>query len=55
MYKILKREQFSSVTYMWEVEAPEIAQAAQRFFTRTHRAVSQSLDSFYTLTRTSRK
>jgi glutamate synthase (NADPH/NADH) small chain len=29
MFKILKREQFSPVTYMWELEAPEIAKAVQ--------------------------
>ena len=29
MFKILKREQYSDVTYMWELEAPEIARAAQ--------------------------
>ena len=29
MYPILKREQFSPVTYLWEIEAPEVANAAQ--------------------------
>ncbi len=29
MYRILKREQFSPVTYLWEVDAPEVAKAAQ--------------------------
>jgi len=29
MFKILKREQYSPVTYMWELEAPEIAKAAK--------------------------
>jgi NAD(P)H-flavin reductase len=28
-YLILRREQFSPVTYLWELEAPEIARAAQ--------------------------
>ena len=29
MFKIIKREQFSDVTYLWEVEAPDVARAAQ--------------------------
>ena len=29
MFRILKREQFSPVTYMWELDAPDIAKAAQ--------------------------
>ncbi len=29
MFQILKREQFSPVTYLWELEAPEVAKAAQ--------------------------
>ena len=29
MFKILRREQFSPVTYLWELDAPEIARAAQ--------------------------
>ena len=29
MYKIVKREEYSPVTYMWEVEAPDVAKAAQ--------------------------
>jgi NAD(P)H-flavin reductase len=29
MFKILRREQFSPVTYLWELEAPEIAKAAE--------------------------
>ncbi len=29
MYKILKREEYSPTTYMWEVEAPDVAKAAQ--------------------------
>jgi NAD(P)H-flavin reductase len=29
MFPILKREQFSPVTYMWEVEAPDVARAAR--------------------------
>ncbi len=28
-YRIVKKEVYSPVTYMWEVEAPEVAQAAQ--------------------------
>ncbi len=28
MFQILKREQFSEVTYMWELDAPDIAKAA---------------------------
>jgi NAD(P)H-flavin reductase len=28
-FRILKREQFSPVTYLWELEAPEIARAAE--------------------------
>jgi sulfide dehydrogenase subunit beta len=28
-YRILRREQFSPVTYLWELDAPEIARAAQ--------------------------
>jgi NAD(P)H-flavin reductase len=28
-FRIVKREQFSPVTYLWELEAPEIARAAQ--------------------------
>jgi len=28
-YRIVKKEMYSPVTYMWEVEAPEVAQAAQ--------------------------
>ncbi len=29
MFRIKRREQFSPVTYMWEVEAPDVARAAQ--------------------------
>jgi NAD(P)H-flavin reductase len=29
MFKIVKREQFSPVTYLWKLEAPDIAKAAQ--------------------------
>jgi homotetrameric NADPH-dependent glutamate synthase len=29
MYKIVRREAFSDVTFLWEVEAPDVAQAAQ--------------------------
>jgi NAD(P)H-flavin reductase len=29
MFRIVKREQFSPVTYLWELEAPDIAKAAQ--------------------------
>ncbi len=29
MFQILKREQFSPVTYLWKLEAPEVARAAQ--------------------------
>ncbi len=29
MFRILKREQYSEVTYMWELDAPDIAKAAQ--------------------------
>ncbi len=29
MYRILKREEYSPVTFMWEVEAPDVARAAQ--------------------------
>jgi len=29
MYPILRRESFSDVTFLWEVEAPDVAQAAQ--------------------------
>ncbi|MCP4196836.1 MAG: sulfide/dihydroorotate dehydrogenase-like FAD/NAD-binding protein [Proteobacteria bacterium] len=29
MYKILKREEYSPTTYMWEVEAPDVAKSAQ--------------------------
>ena len=29
MYRIIRREQFSPVTYLWELEAPDIAKAAQ--------------------------
>jgi homotetrameric NADPH-dependent glutamate synthase len=29
MYKILRREVFSDVTFLWEVEAPDVAQAAE--------------------------
>lgn len=29
MYKIVKREEYSPVTYMWEVEAPDVARSAQ--------------------------
>ncbi len=28
-FRIVKREQFSPVTYLWELEAPEVARAAQ--------------------------
>jgi homotetrameric NADPH-dependent glutamate synthase len=29
MYKIVRREAFSDVTFLWEVEAPDVAQSAQ--------------------------
>jgi homotetrameric NADPH-dependent glutamate synthase len=29
MYKIIKRQAFSDMTFLWEVEAPDVAQAAQ--------------------------
>ena len=29
MYRIIKREQFGPVTFLWEVMAPEVAQACQ--------------------------
>jgi len=29
VYKILKREEYSPFTYMWEIEAPDVARAAQ--------------------------
>ncbi len=29
MYKILRREEYSPVTFMWEIEAPDVALAAQ--------------------------
>ena len=29
MYKILRREAFSDVTFLWDVEAPDVAAAAQ--------------------------
>ena len=29
MYRIVRREAFSDVTFLWEVEAPDVARAAQ--------------------------
>ena len=29
MYRIVKREEYSPVTYMWEIEAPDVANAVQ--------------------------
>src|SRR5512141_2554686 len=29
MYKILRRESFSDTTFLWEVEAPDVARAAE--------------------------
>ena len=29
MYKIVRREAFSDVTFLWEVEAPDVARAAE--------------------------
>ncbi|MEK7282711.1 MAG: hypothetical protein AAB249_02780, partial [Acidobacteriota bacterium] len=29
MYRIVRREQFGPVTFLWEVEAPDVARAAR--------------------------